>query len=96
MNGADGPIPDPLAGNRSQWEIVRRAMDGNNLSNVPLRVVAVFTSRTVTLQTTHTDEVFDTRGLIEHLRARVGEAPGALDPEAVARQLNACVKRLRK
>ena len=95
MNGADQEIPDPVAGNRRQAQIVRASMDAHGMKDVPLRVVAVFTSRTVTLQTAHGDEVFDTRGLLEHLRQRVARGAGSLDPEAVSRQLNVCVTRLK-
>ena len=93
MNGADQSIPDPTEGNRRQAEIVRAAMDAHDMKEVPLRVVAVFTSRTVTLQTAHPDEVFDTEGLLRHLKAAQGD--GALDPGDVSRRLNACVKRLK-
>lgn len=95
MNGADQSIPDPVAGNRTQAEIVRGAMDENGMGEIPLRVVAVFTSRTVRLETGHGDEVFDTEGLLGYLRGRAA-VEGTLDPEAVSRQLNGCVTRLTK
>ena len=94
MNGADRDIPDPVAGNRAQLAIVRAAMDENGMKEIPLRVAAVFTSRTVTLETKHENEVFDTNGLIAHLRECAAE-PGDLDPAAVSRQLNALVTRLK-
>ena len=43
----------------------------------------------------HPDEVFDTRGLLDHLKQRVARDAGTLDPEAVSRQLNACVTRIK-
>lgn len=94
MNGADGEIPDPLQGNAAQAKIVREAMDSHSMANIPLRVVAVFTGRTVKIHTAHSDEVFDTKGLLEHLKAQVARGNGAIDPDTVSRQLNACVKRL--
>ena len=94
MNGADQSIPDPVEGNRKQAAIVRTAMDAHDMANIPLRVVAVFTSRTITLQTEHADEVFDTEGLIRHLKECAARG-GSLEPEAVSRQLNACVKRIK-
>jgi len=95
MNGADQTIPDPLAANRDQAAIVRAAMDAHGMAGIPLRVVAVFTSHTVTVQTGHADEVFDTRGLLEHMKGRVAGETAALDPEDVSRRLNGCVKRLK-
>ena len=95
MNGADQAIPDPVAGNQKQARIVRAAMDANGMADIPLRVVAVFTSRTVNLRTEHADEVFDTRGLLDHLKQRVARNAGALDPEAISRQLNACMTRIK-
>lgn len=94
MNGADQTIPDPVAGNGGQAAIVRAAMDANGMADVPLRVVAVFTSRTVALQTAHEDEVFDARGLLGHLRGCAARG-GPLEPEAVSRKLNGCVRRLK-
>ena len=94
MNGADQSIPDPLAGNRRQAEIVRAAMNAKNLENIPLRVVAVFTSRTVSIRSQHADEVFTTEALIAHLRQCAARG-GSLDPEATARQINECVKRIK-
>ena len=94
MNGADQPIPDPVAGNRRQAEIVRAAMDAHGMADIPLRVVAAFTSRTVALQTAHGDEVFDTDGLLRHLKTCAARG-GALEPEAVSRNLNGCVTRLK-
>ena len=95
MNGADQDIPDPVQGNRDQAAIVRAAMDANGMADVPLRVVAVFTSRTVALETDHEDEIFDTHGLLAHLKACVARSSGSIDPETVSKQLNGCVKRLK-
>ena len=95
MNGADQAIPDPVDGNRKQAQIVRAAMDAHDMKQAPLRVVAVFTSRTVTLETGHADEVFDTRGLLEDLKRRVARDTGSLDPEDLSRRLNALVTRLK-
>lgn len=94
MNGADQSIPDPVAGNRQQAQIVRAAMDAHGMRDVPLRVVAVFTSRTVKLQTAHPEAVFDTEGLIAHLKTCAARGD-SLEPEAVSRSLNECVKRLK-
>ena len=96
MNGADQPIPDPLAACREQQRLVRTVLDGDGLADVPLRIVAVFTSRTVALQTEHGGEVFDTKGLIAHLRRCASEQKGALDPDAVARRINAHVVRIKR
>ena len=94
MNGADQAIPDPVAGNAAQAEIVRAAMDANGMEGLPLRVAAVFTSRTVSISTSHTGEVFDTRGLIGHLKGCAARG-GALDPEDVSRKLSALVTRMK-
>ena len=96
MNGADQKIPSPLEGNRKQAEIVRAAMDANGMAEIPLRVVAVFTGRTVELQTAHEEEVFDTKGLLNHLKLCVSRQSARVDPESVSRQLNGCVTRLKK
>lgn len=95
MNGAEQSIPDPVAGNRRQAEIVRAAMNEHGMADVPMRVVAVFTSRTVAIQTAHEAEVFDTKGLLEHLKGCVAREQPAIEPEAVSRQLNALVVRLK-
>ena len=94
MNGADQSIPSPVEGNRAQAEIVRAAMDANGMGDVPLRVVAVFTSRTVSVRTQRSEEVFDAEGLLRHMRERVAQG-GILDPEDVSRRLNSCVTRLK-
>ena len=100
MNGADQKIPDPVAGSRKQAEIVRAAMDDNGMAEIPMRVVAVFTSHTVTVRTETEDEddenrVFDTKGLISYLKSCVAREKGTIDPEAVSRQLNGCVRRIK-
>ena len=95
MNGADKPIPDPIEGNARQAKILRAVMDENGMAKIPMRIVAVFTSRTVRVQTQRQDEVFDVRSLVEHLRARIARQNRSLDPGTVSRQLNACVKRLK-
>lgn len=95
MNGADQAIPDPVDGNHRQEEILRAAMDERGMADIPMRVVAVFTSRTVSIRTGAQDEVFDTKGLLEHLKGCVAREEKTLDPEAVSRQLNDCVKRLK-
>ena len=96
MNGADRPIPDPLAACRAQHGLVRAMMDGEGMAEVPLRVVAAFTSHTVALQTKHEGEVFDTKGLIAHLKRCAAEQKGGLDPEATARKLNGHVVRMKR
>lgn len=95
MNGKDTSIPDPLAGNQAQFSIVRAAMDTHGMKEIPLRVIAVFTSRTVALDINHEIEIFDTNGLLSHLKECAGH-PGNLDPAVVSRQLNALVTRLRR
>ncbi len=95
MNGADQTIKDPVEGNAQQREIVRGMMDASGMADIPLRVVAVFTSRTVALETRHPSEVFDTKGLLEHLR-RCAQQEGTLEPETVARQLSGKVTRIRQ
>ena len=94
MNGVDQTIPDPIEGNRRQAQIVRRAMHARGLEKLPMWVVAVFTSHTVTIETSHRDEVFDTRGLLTHLKGCAARS-GTLDPEDVSRQLNECVTRMK-
>ena len=94
MNGADQSIPDPVAGNRRQAEIVRAALDAKGMKDIPLRVVAVFTSRTVSIRCEHQDEVFTTETLIAHLRTCAARG-GSLDPEDVAKKVNECVKRIK-
>ena len=97
MNGADTDIPDPVAGNLAQFAIVRAAMDAHGMKEIPLRVVACFTSRTVTLEVKHEheSEIFDANGLIAHLRECAAN-PGDLDPAAVSRQLSGLVTRIRR
>ena len=96
MNGADQKIPDPIAGNREQFAIVRRMMDDNGMNEIPLRVVAVFTAHTVTLSTRHPKEVFTTERLLEHLRECASEEEGGtLDPADVSRRLNEHVIRIK-
>ncbi|MBQ6373145.1 MAG: hypothetical protein IJJ45_01515 [Clostridia bacterium] len=94
MNGADRAIPDPLEGDRQQAAIVRAAMDANGMAHIPLRVMAVFTGRTVEIRTAHPDEVCDTRRLLDHLKRCVAQSGQALDPAEVSRRLNGCVTRL--
>lgn len=96
MNGSDREIPDPVAGNAAQHAIARAVMDENGMKDVPLRVVAVFTSQTVSVKTEHEAEVFDTKGLLAHLQHCMAEPEGCLDPAAVSRQLSGCIVRIRR
>ncbi|MCR4707825.1 MAG: hypothetical protein K5746_07750 [Clostridiales bacterium] len=95
MNGQDADIPDPVLGNQNQFTIVRAAMDAAGMQEIPLRVLACFTSRTVTLESQHENEVFDTNGFIAHLRECAAD-PGSLEPEAVSKQLNTLVTRIKR
>ena len=95
MNGQDTDIPDPVLGNQNQFAIVRAAMDGAGMQEIPLRVAACFTSRTVAVETRHENEVFTTNGLVAHLRECAAD-PGSLDPEALSRRLSALVTRIRR
>ena len=95
MNGVDQEIPDPLAGNHAQAKILLAAMNANGLADIPMRVVAVFTSRTVTLNTVHNDEIFDTKGLLEHLKQCIAQEAATVEPDEISRKLNATVKRLK-
>ncbi|MBQ1491801.1 MAG: hypothetical protein IIZ39_07550, partial [Blautia sp.] len=67
MNGVDNQIPNPVAGNADQYNIVRAAMDEAGMKDIPLRVMSVFTSRMVTISTSHKRDVFDTEGLLNEL-----------------------------
>ena len=96
MNGADLQIPDPVEGSREQYQLVRAMMDENGMKEIPLRVLAVFTSRTVTLKTKHPREIMDTEQLITHLKERAAGEEDILDPEETARKLNAHVVRISK
>ena len=96
MNGQDQKIPDPLAGNQVQYQLVREMMDANGMKEIPLSILAVFTSRTVTIKTTHSRQVMDTEKLIVHLKERIAGQEGELDPEEIARQLNSHVERITK
>ncbi|MBQ8129803.1 MAG: hypothetical protein IJ175_06100 [Clostridia bacterium] len=96
MNGEDREIPDPVAGNAAQHAIARAVMDESGMKDVPLRVVAVFTSHTVSVRTAHEGEVFDTRGLLEHLQHCMAGPEENLDPAAVSRQLNGYVVRIQR
>ena len=98
MNGADQPIPDPLEGCRRQAEIVRAAMNNHGMENIPLRVVAVFTSHTVSVRTENEeneDKVFDTKGLLSHLKSCIAKEKCSISPEEVSLRLNGCVKRIK-
>ena len=95
MNGTDQEIPDPVEGNLKQAEIVRAAMDDHGMADIPMRVVAVFTSHTVSVRTEKEDEVFDTKGLLSHLKSCVSRENKTIDPETVSRQLNDCVRRIK-
>ena len=94
MNGADLEIPDPISGNRKQYELVRAMMDDNGMKEIPLRVLAVFTSRTLTLKTRHPREVMDTEQLIRHLKESAASQEDTLDPDETARKINAHVERI--
>ena len=96
MNGADRVIPDPVAANREQARLVREMMDAWGMEEVPLRVLAVFTSRTVTLESNHPEEVLNEKGLLDELRHCVEGQKGNLDPDAVSKQLSAHVERLKR
>lgn len=96
MNGMDQAIADPLKANQEQARIVRSMMDENGMADIRFRVVAVFTGRTVTLQTEHPSEVFDTQGLLKHLKEQVSGQANLLDPASVSRQINGHVQRVKR
>ena len=95
MNGGDQPFASPLKGNAQQREILRRVMDADGMQTIPVRVVAVFTSRTLTLETKHPREVFSVDGLIQYLKEQTAQEEDRIDPSAIARQLNGHVTRIR-
>ena len=98
MNGADQPIPDPVDGCHRQAEIVRAAMNDHGMAEIPMRVVAVFTSHTVSVRPENEEneeKVFDTKGLLSHLKGCVAQENRTIDPEEVSRQLNGCVRRIK-
>ena len=95
MNGADHSIPDPLLGNRQQYEIVRAMMDANGMKEIPLQVIAVFTSRTVVLALPQRDDLFDVEGLLQYLKEQAEQESSVIDPSATARALNEHVQRIR-
>ena len=70
-------------------------MDAHGMQNIPLEVVSVFTSRGVTVKTSHHREVFDTEGLIAYLK-EMAVQDGELDPSETALKLNEQVQRIKK
>lgn len=96
MNGNDQTIPNPLTACREQYTLVRALMDENGMREIPLRIVAVFTARNVEVVTSHPGEVFNTTGLIEHLRESVNAEDRNIDPDEISRKLNEHVIRIRK
>lgn len=96
MNGVKTGIPDVPALNRAQAEIVKAAMKDAGLASVPMRVLAVFTSRTVTLRDVPHEEVFTTKSLLAYLKELVSGEGERISPEETAKKLNAYVVRLKK
>lgn len=96
MNGVKSQIPDALALNRRQAEIVEAAMKDGGLSSVPMRIFAVFTSRTVTLRDVPAEQVFTTKSLLAYLKECVSNEGEFISPEETAKKLNAYVVRLKK
>lgn len=96
MNGNDQTIPNPLTACKEQYTLVRALMDENGMRQVPLRIAAVFTARGMELVTAHPEEVFDTPGLIAHLRESVAAEDEEIDPGEISRKLNEHVVRIRK
>lgn len=98
MNGADQPIPDPVEGCLRQAEIARAAMDDHGMADIPVRVVAVFTSRTVSIRTDHEENenrVFDTKGLLSYLKSCIAGEKSSINPEEISLRLNGCVRRIK-
>ena len=96
MNGNDLAIESPVEASQRAQQLVRAAMDEAGLKDIPLRVLSVFTSRTVTIRTSHRREVFDTEGLLTELTRAVREQKEAFDPEDISRRCNALVQRVKK
>lgn len=96
MNGVKSRIPDVLSLNRAQAEIVEAAMKDGGLASIPMRVFAVFTSRTVTLRDISPGQVFTTKSLLTYLKERVSGEGEWISPEETAKKLNAYVVRLKK
>ena len=95
MNGADIKIPDALAASRQQHRIVRKVMDENGMADIPLKVVSVFTSHTVTLATKHPNDVFSTESLLVYLKETVAQENEKIDPADISRRLNNFVIRMK-
>lgn len=95
MNGVKSQIPDPLALNREQAGIVQAALKDGGLSSIPFRVLAVFTSRAVTLQDIPSEQVFTTKSLLAYIKERVSQESEWILPEETAKKLNAYVVRLK-
>lgn len=96
MNGVTSQIPDVLALNRQQAEIVKAAMKDGGLSSVPMRIFAVFTSRTVTLRDIPSEQVYTTKSLLAYLKELVFSEAEQISPEETAKKLNSYVIRLKK
>ena len=96
MNGNDQTIPNPLTACREQYTLVRALMDENGMGDIPLRILAVFTARGMEVVTAHPEQVFDTGGLIAHLRETVADEEERIEPEEISRKLNEHVVRIRK
>ena len=95
MNGQDKSIPDPLAGNRAQYQIVRAMMDANDMKEIPLQVLAVFTARSAVLAVGQRNDLFDTEGLLAYLREQTAAEGNVIDPEEISRKLNEHVQVIR-
>ncbi len=96
MNGADIQILNPVARDKSQQRLVRKAMDQHDMKNVPMRVVGVFTNRNAVLAVGEGTPVRTLHDFIAEMKVQAAEENERLDPNATARQLSALITRVKK
>lgn len=91
INGQDRTIPNPVAANRKQQALLRRAMDKAGLAGIPVEVIAVFTSKEARLAAPESIKCFSRDGMAEYLDGEAFRSGPVEDTHAVGVRLKALV-----
>ena len=93
MNEADIAIPNPVALDKKQERLVRKALDRNGMSGIPCRVAGVFTNRHAVLAVGDGTPVRTLHDFLAELKEQAAEEREILDPVQVSKQISGLIEK---
>ncbi|MGN0974636.1 MAG: hypothetical protein ACI4OL_01455 [Gemmiger sp.] len=87
INGKTAAIQDPQAAQREQQAAMRAILDGAELKDVPLEIIAVYTTPGVILRGAAGCRCYTVESLLEELKTKETYGNGSVDPQTVGARL---------